>query len=231
MSLSLIRAFDDTNVNLLPSNTEYAAGYVDGRFANIAAIRSRFPKLLGLLSITVLGGKTVADCCDIETGDLVPAHGAQWIEDRLKAGQKRPCAYANRSTMPTVIALMRALGIKRSQVRLFVADYTGKPHRPVFMWGLKPCRADACQYTDHADGRSLDESVCANDFFSTLSTRKARIWEAHLCTAREALRHCLDYRAHLRSVGRTKGPAYAASTVHMLALKARIRVLERLLSR
>ena len=68
--------------------------------------------------------------------------------------------------MPAVIGALRAAGIRRDEVLLWVADYTGKPHFPVFRWGRKLTVSDACQYTDRALGESLDESVCTPEFLA-----------------------------------------------------------------
>lgn len=151
---------DDTNPSLLLVGADIYGVYVDGRFANEAAVRAKFPHV-PLLTITVLGGD--ADAGDIETGDMTPASGAQWAQRQIRKGH-RPVCYANRSTMPAVIAELRKRGIARSQVKLWVADYTFVPHLPVFMWGAHPTTADACQWTDHSHGRSLDESVCLANF-------------------------------------------------------------------
>lgn len=152
---------DDVNVSLLLVGADIYGVYVDGRFANWFSVRTKFPKAR-LLPITVLGSK--AEAGDIETGDMTPASGAAWARRMLRAGVHRPVCYANRSTMPAVIAELRKLGIKRDDVRLWVADYTFKPHLPVLRWGARLTTADACQWTDRSHGRSLDESICVPSF-------------------------------------------------------------------
>jgi hypothetical protein len=78
---------------------------------------------------------------------------------RQKArGVKRPCFYADASTMPSVIAALLSAGIKRSSYRTWVAHYTNVAH-------LEP-GADATQWTDVALGRNLDESLCTPLFFA-----------------------------------------------------------------
>lgn len=153
--------FDDVNVGLLPAGGDIYGVYVDGHFANHTAVAAKFPSAR-LLTITVIGSK--AEAGDIETGDMTPASGARWARRMLAAGVHRPVCYANRSTMPAVIAELRAAGIRRSQVRLWVADYTFHPHLPVLRWGSRLTTADACQWTDKSHGRSLDESICVPSF-------------------------------------------------------------------
>jgi len=224
-----ITMYDDTSVSLIPAGAEAVAAYVDGRFANLNAVKQRFPKAK-ILTITVLGG--TADAGDIETGDMTPKSGAAWAKRMMLAGHRRPVVYANRSTMPAVIAELRKLGITRAQVRLWVADYTGVPHFPTFQWGSTTTSADGCQFTDKALGRSLDESILRDDFFDlahTADARKRKVWRTHLDKARTSLAHCLAYRQRLRDEHKDSGAAYAASTVRMHALKAYITALEALL--
>lgn len=158
--------FDTVTVKEVPSfaNTAHdaVAGYVDGRFDNIAAMTAAFPKAHHL-SIAVRS-TDVADCLDIETGDSTPSRAAFWVELARAHGIWRPCLYANRSTMPAVIANLRAHGIARPQVRLWVADWTFAPHIPAGF--------DACQWTDKALGRNLDESLCLESFFKAPAPAK-----------------------------------------------------------
>lgn len=154
--------YDDVNPSLIPVDAEVIATYIDGArtTSNFPAVRKLFPKAQ-LLTITVVGNRAAAG--DIETGDMTPESGARWAQRMIAAG-RTPAPYANRSTMPAVIAELRKLGIKRSQVRLWVADYTFVPHLPVLRWGASLTTADACQWTDKSHGRSLDESICVPSF-------------------------------------------------------------------
>jgi hypothetical protein len=152
--------FDTVTVASVPSfaNTaaDAVAGYIDGRYADMGALSAAFPKAHHL-SIAVRSSD-VADCLDIETGDATPAEAAFWVRMAQAHHVWRPCLYADRSTMPQVIANLKAHGIARSAVRLWVADWTFTPH--------VPAGYDACQWTDRALGRNLDESLCLETFFA-----------------------------------------------------------------
>jgi hypothetical protein len=155
--------YDDVNVSLIPTDAKLIASYIDGaRTAdNLQQVQARFPAAK-ILTITVTGAHD-ADAGDIETGDMSPQSGARWARTMIGRGE-RPAVYANRSTMPSVIAELRRLGIARRDVRIWTADYTFFPHLPVFRWGASLTASDACQWTDKSHGRSLDESICVPSF-------------------------------------------------------------------
>lgn len=156
--------FDDINVSLDPPNAYAYAGYVDGSFANFGTLEKMFPKA-HLLSITVFGNK--ADACDVENGDMTNADVYAWFKAMEADGVWRPCVYTQASNMAAMQATMKANGFARSSYRLWSAHYTGTPHfcaPNTCGFGLD--QADATQFTDRALGKSLDESIVADDFFA-----------------------------------------------------------------
>src|SRR5690242_10317159 len=122
----MITMFDSVTASALPAGDFAYAGYVNGRFANIPQIRARFPGS-DILSIAVFASAD-ADCLDIEQGDATPAEAAGWVVRQLARGAARPCLYASVSTMNQVVAAMHAAGVPRSQLRLWSAHYTFRPH-------------------------------------------------------------------------------------------------------
>lgn len=159
--------FDDVNVSLMPTNAEAYAGYVDGRFANFTTLARMFPHA-HLLSITVFGNK--AECADVETGDMTNASVYEWFKAMQKAGVWRPCIYTSASNMKAMQETMKANGFPRSSYRLWSAHYNGQAHfcaPNTCGYGLD--QADATQFTDRALGRSLDESIVADDFFGPVA--------------------------------------------------------------
>lgn len=147
--------FDSVDVSQIPRQPQAAAGYVGGHWPTIHELYKQFPHA-HKLSIAVNVGEQ-AECLDIETGDAEP-HDAPTFVRRERCRVKRPCLYANRSTMPAVIQALNSAGIHRSEYRLWEADYTEVPH---INQGV-----DACQWTDKALGKNLDQSLCVGDFFS-----------------------------------------------------------------
>src|SRR5580704_5917847 len=93
--MTLLTLYDAVTAANLPADAKYAAFYVDGKFANEAAVKARCPHAT-YLSITVRGG--IADCCDCETGDLTVLQAEAWVASRLAAGAYRPVVYASADT-------------------------------------------------------------------------------------------------------------------------------------
>lgn len=164
-----ITMFDAVTVANLPAGDGYAyAGYVDGKWANVAEIRDRFPHAR-ILSIAVNAAHD-ADALDIETGDATPGQAAAWFLRQKARGITRPCLYASAFVMDTeVLPALKAAGIGAAEVLLWSAHYTGTAH----ICGPSSCRelgvtADGTQWTDKAlGGRNLDQSLLAADFFGT----------------------------------------------------------------
>jgi hypothetical protein len=145
-----------SQIPTIPEGPQAVAGYDDGKFQTLKELIKRFPHA-HRLSISVFPSDN-ADCLDIETGDATPDQAPAWVHRQKALGKHRPCVYANRSTMPSVERALLAAGINLWEVRRWIADYTGVPH---FLPG-----ADAVQWTDRADKKNCDASICKGDFFS-----------------------------------------------------------------
>jgi hypothetical protein len=164
--------FDSVTISEIPADATCAAGYVDGRFANVAELRDRFPHAQ-ILTIAVFADHD-ADCLDIEQGDATPSQAVAWYERQKARGVFRPCLYASASVMQSdVVGIIMAAKIPRSAVRLWSAHYTGSPHicAPASC-GLTSIDMDGTQWTDRAMGRNLDESLLAADFFGSVPVPK-----------------------------------------------------------
>lgn len=144
---------DSVNAAALIPGADFYAGYVDGHYANVAAIRARFPHTR-VVTITVLGGNTVADVVDIETGDCTPASGAAWAHRRHLAGA-HPTLYCNTSTRPAVEHECAQLGLAlHRDYEIWEAHYDNV--------AALPAGAVAKQYRDHGPhGENVDMSVVA----------------------------------------------------------------------
>ena len=155
-----LRMLDSITPGNLPPGADAYAGYADGRFANIAGIKGRFPAAR-VLTIAVFASSD-ADAADCETGDMTPAEVPGWVRRQLARGVHRPVVYSSVSQMPTVLAALTAAGITRAQVRLWSAHYGAGKH---ICGGM-----DGTQWTDQAPGTGgtlVDESVLLDDFFTT----------------------------------------------------------------
>jgi hypothetical protein len=169
-SMSNLTCADSIYPDNLPSGYDAYLGYVDGAWPTAALLPAKFPGH-HILTITVRGGSTVADGCDVEAGDLTPAHGAQWAQHRIAAGAHRPVIYASASAMSQVLSELAAVKVPRSSVRLLSAHYGHGEH----ICGPSTCRLvsvamDGTQWTDQAPGSRgtrIDVSLLAADFFGT----------------------------------------------------------------
>lgn len=148
--------FDSVDLTQIPRAAVAVAGYVDGYWRTSALTRALWPHSWHL-SITTDGLRD-ADCIDVEAGDATPEIVPSWIRRFHANREMKPCIYASLSTMPEVRRALSHAGILRGEVRLWVAHYTDVPH-------IEP-GYDACQYTDHWDGRNLDASLCEPHFFA-----------------------------------------------------------------
>lgn len=152
----------------MPHGYDAYLAYVDGeRSRDADAVKQSFAGA-HILTLTVLGGGAVADGCDMEPGDLSPASAADWLHQRIQAGQWRPVLYASRDNVPAVISGLAALGVNRAQVRLLTAHYGEGQHvcSPTACgWMLT---ADGTQWTDSypgAGGSAIDMSALNDGFF------------------------------------------------------------------
>lgn len=163
--MATILMFDDVTVSILPAGYSAYAGYVDGIYENINQVRARFPQA-HILTIAVKAAD-IADALDIETGDAVNSDAPGWFKRALAAGIERPCLYTSADNVNTLVDVMAKAGIPRTAFRIWSAHYGAGEH----LCGPTTCRAtnypaDATQFTSHAMGQNLDESVCLDEFFT-----------------------------------------------------------------
>lgn len=160
--------FDAINVPSLPSGGGFCyAGYVGGYWPTYNTLVATFPGH-SILSIAINSSEN-AECLDIENGDATPADAAAWFARQKAAGVTRPCLYSSVSEMPQVIADLNAAGVARDGYRLWCAHWGDGAH----ICGPSSCNqisidVDGTQWTDTALGRSLDESLLADDFFGAV---------------------------------------------------------------
>jgi hypothetical protein len=149
----MIVMYDSITPDTVPPNPQAVAGYVGGSWPDYNDLVRIFPHAYHL-SIAVNAGEDAA-CLDVETGDASPDQAPAWIERQLARGVWRPCIYANRSVWDG--GMYGSLQHYGARIRRWVAEWTYQAHIPVGY--------DACQWTDRAWGRNLDESLCWDTFF------------------------------------------------------------------
>jgi hypothetical protein len=164
--------FDDVNIGLEPPGAFAYAGYIDGIFANITELENRFPGA-HFLDIAVFPSDN-ATCLDVEPGDAINADVFAWFNRQIARKVYRPVIYTSASNAFAMQSTMKANGFARSSYRLWTAHYTNRPHFcSPSICGFGIDQADATQFTSKAMGRSLDESLVADNFFAPRPGLKA----------------------------------------------------------
>jgi hypothetical protein len=149
---------------------EAVAAYGNGRYENYAKAKAEFPHVPAL-EIDV-SGQGIGDAGDFENGDMPYSEAGRWAAGRMRAGVKRPVIYFSVGDWSAVHASLEAAGVKRSEVRLWTAHYTGHPHLCSSECGLAGETADATQWGTPGhlpppyEGRDVDVSETAADFFA-----------------------------------------------------------------
>lgn len=157
--------YDSVDLSQVPADAAAVAAYVNGRWPTFPHLAVEFPHA-HRLSIAVTA-EADADCLDIEAGDASPAQAPAWVRRQIARGVKRPVVYCSVSDARTVLGVLKASGIKRSQIRLWTAHYTFRQHRCSSACGFgMPTTADATQFTDKALDRNLDCSLVSDGFFN-----------------------------------------------------------------
>lgn len=150
--------YDSVSVGNIPQDAAAAAYYVNGLFANEAAVKRQAPHAK-YTSIAV-NTSAIADCLDIEPGNATIADAPAWYR-KFKAARPhdKPIFYCSASDANSLVATLKAHGIQRKDYILWTAHYIGKH------FCGKECEyakdagwVDATQFT--TNNETLDESVC-----------------------------------------------------------------------
>ena len=174
-----LRMLDSITPGNLPPGADAYLGYVDGRYANAAEVKAKFPgKQVLTIAVFSVDNAEAADC---EPGDMLPSQIVGWVKRQQARGVHRPVVYASISAMAGIQATLAAAGIPRAAVRLWSAHYgLGKHICP----GM-----DGTQWTDKAPGVGgtlIDESVLSDGFFQE-AHENMDLTQANLNAIRDAV--------------------------------------------
>lgn len=164
--------YDSITVSAIPADAQMVAGYVDGKWKTVAALRKKFPKAI-IVPITVLGTNS-AGVVDIEPGDCSPTSGVAAVKNGTAH-----TPYSNLSELAEVLREIDRQGLPRS-TPIWTAHYTGKAHlcgKACFAGFGLPWLPNvvATQYTDKALGRNLDASLVA-DYWPGVDADRLPTW-------------------------------------------------------
>lgn len=157
--------YDAVTASHIPHDARAAAFYVDGRYANEAAVKAQTPNAR-YTSIAVFAS-SVADALDIEPGNATINEAPSWYFRMKKARpHRKPIFYIGASNADALVRRLARAGIKRDQYILWTAHYGAGKH----FCGEGSCpyaraagKVDATQFT--TNNETLDESVCRPSFW------------------------------------------------------------------
>lgn len=149
--------YDAVNAQDVPPGAKCVAGYADGAFRSLGPLRERFPAALWLSIAT--SPSTDAMVLDVESGDATPEEGLKWIRRQITRGVKRPVIYCSLAGVPRLESLLHTSGLTRSDIRLWTAHWTRRPHICSSACGVPMNEpAGATQY-DSNNKRGYDTSL------------------------------------------------------------------------
>jgi peptidoglycan hydrolase-like protein with peptidoglycan-binding domain len=203
------KIYDDVQVGLIPSDAVAAAGYVDGIYRTWPALTARFGNTIPLIPITVFGAN--ARIADDEPGNIDNAQTAAWLKRMLAVRTDVPGPYTSASNVDPLVREIQALGIARSQYVIWSAHYTGVAH----ICGPTSCGAcqnqcNATQYTDRAQGKSLDETEAFASFIGPVGSDWTQKMINNLATIAEGPNTGMSFlvfrlQGELVGIGKHKG--------------------------
>lgn len=213
-----VEQWDDVTISLLPPQSEFIGAYANGLFANTTSARTAFPRAT-IKTISVTAG-AAAQCVDIEPGDATPSEAHVFYAIARAAGVVKPCLYFPLTLAGDVNADLTAHGIARSSVWEWDAHWTGAPH---IDQGF-----DGTQWTDHAFGRSLDESTLTAAFAGvpagnplhyswlppTRRTFRVRAGTTDPCVSQPTASDCVVVHARERTAARTWDAHHCVNPTH-----------------
>lgn len=131
--------YDSVSPACIPIEATMVACYVDGRYANEAAMRKRFPHAQ-IVEIAVRASTDAGQVLDVERGDATPLEAVGWVQMRRRAGCD-PTVYVSAFLWPDVRTAFKHANI--AEPHYWIADWD---HSTVI-----PHDAVAKQYASTAD--------------------------------------------------------------------------------
>lgn len=147
--------YDSVDVAALPGNGDIYAGYVNGLYANVAAIVGRFPDK-PVLTIDVTGSGH-AQALDVETGDATVRDIDPWLANHAIKGVvfTLPVIYMSVSVAASAFPFKHPNGCLLWTAHYSYVKHICGPHS----CGLLPYDADMTQWTDNPPLNLYDTSA------------------------------------------------------------------------
>lgn len=118
--------YDAVTASHIPAGAALVAGYVNGKYANIPALRARFPRAV-IVGISVSASANAGVVLDVERGDATAAQAPAWVKMRRRAGFD-PTVYCSASVLADVVAAFRHADV--DQPHYWIAKWDNNPSIP-----------------------------------------------------------------------------------------------------
>jgi len=137
--------------DLQPGYPAYA-GYYNGTYANLTAMRQRFPNAY-IVSVSP-DGANGSMCIDIEPGDAVPGDAPGFWHNASHGGAIKPWFYGSASWTQSIVNALTAAGIPRSAYFIWSAHYIG-----AHICGPGSCGYPQADATQYGSNNAYDTSI------------------------------------------------------------------------
>lgn len=179
--MTLVLCEDNVTVsNMTPGMYAYA-GYGNGPYANMSAIRRRFPgKKYISVATSASGSYWVYDAIDIEPGTVGSTQASSfpkavtfirnWTKAKADNHHDRPIVYVMGSWIRPLVSYLTSHGIARDRYYLWTAHWGWQHICGPTTCGLSPVNADGTQYigdNSSVTGRNIDRSIFQSYVFGS----------------------------------------------------------------
>lgn len=147
--------YSAVETDAIPPDARIVFAYANPPFAQLEAVRARFPK--ARISPVATHPDYMAEMYDFERGALTVADAGHTIWRQLLRGVRHPACYFSLSNHGEIVRSLEQSHILRTDVRLVVADYT-----PGF---VIPDWADGLQRLQTINGHEVNTYELRDDFF------------------------------------------------------------------
>lgn len=119
--------YDSVDPKRIPAGADLVAGYGNGIFRWPDGALSRFKSPDLAHAMIDVNGSDPDGCgvLDVERFDATNNHAGAWIARRVELGRRAVCY----TSLSNAAALIEAIGSLREHASLWLADWTGQPHK------------------------------------------------------------------------------------------------------
>lgn len=151
---------DNTDVSRLTPGFPVYAGYYNGPFANLTALRARFPHAFIITIALRLNGSIGANACDVEPGTFSSSQSGSfdaclaWLKQGNYGGMSKPLIYVMASWAADLENYLAARGWARDKYYMWTAHYAG----------LHLCSPTGCGYGGSREADATQYASGTNDY-------------------------------------------------------------------